>query len=58
VLDLTPIPTGDPRSIILDSAQAWPADLIVLGSHGRRGSVAVHAHCSVEVIRRQEDTKH
>ena len=41
--------------------KTWPADLIVLGSHGRRGwdrflmgsvaeSVAVHAHCSVEVI--------
>ena len=41
---------------------SWSADLIVLGSHGRRGwdrflmgsvaeSVAVHAHCSVEVIR-------
>ncbi len=57
-----PIPMGDPRTIILDSAQSWPADLVVLGSHGRRGldrflmgsvaeSVAVHAHCSVEVIR-------
>jgi nucleotide-binding universal stress UspA family protein len=61
VLDHQPIPVGDPRTIILDVAQAWPADLIVLGSHGRRGldrflmgsvseAVAVHAHCSVEVI--------
>lgn len=58
-----PLPLGDPRSVILDSAEIWPADLIVLGSHGRRGmdrlllgsvaeSVAVHAHCSVEVIRK------
>jgi nucleotide-binding universal stress UspA family protein len=57
-----PLAVGDPRSIILDIAQTWPADLIVLGSHGRSrldrillGSVseavAVHAHCSVEVIR-------
>ena len=56
------IPTGEPRAVILDAARAWPADLIVLGSHGRRGmdrflmgsvaeSVAIHAHCSVEVIR-------
>jgi nucleotide-binding universal stress UspA family protein len=53
---------GDARSVILDSAKAWGADLIVLGSHGRHGldrlligsvseSVAIHAHCSVEVVR-------
>jgi len=63
VLNKQSIPIGDPRSVILDSAQAWSADLIVLGSHGWRGvdrllmgsvaeSVAVHAHCSVEVIRK------
>ena len=62
MLDQQPIPAGDARSTILDLAQAWPADLVVLGSHGRRGwdrflmgsvaeSVAVHAHCSVEVTR-------
>ena len=55
-------PEGEPRSTILDVAKAWQADLIVVGSHGRRGfdrvllgsvseSVAMHAHCSVEVIR-------
>jgi nucleotide-binding universal stress UspA family protein len=53
---------GDPRVIILEYAQDWPADLIVLGSHGRRGfdrlllgsvseAVATHAKCSVEVVR-------
>jgi len=53
---------GDPREIILDEAKNWGTDLIVLGSHGHRGidrlmlgsvseSVAIHAHCSVEVIR-------
>jgi nucleotide-binding universal stress UspA family protein len=56
------LPVGDPREIILDEAKTWGADLIVLGSHGYRGidrlmlgsvseSVAMHAHCSVEVIR-------
>ena len=60
--DRQPIPLDDPRNVILALAQTWPADLIVLGSHGRRGwdrflmgsvaeGVAVHAHCSVEVIR-------
>lgn len=55
-------PLGDARVLILDEATEWKADLIVLGSHGRRGldrmlmgsvseSVALHAHCSVEVIR-------
>lgn len=59
-------PWGDARMVILDEAKKWEADLIVLGSHGRRGldrllmgsvaeSVAVHAHCSVEVIRLGSD---
>jgi nucleotide-binding universal stress UspA family protein len=58
----SPIPLGDPRNAILDQAQGWQADLIVLGSHGRHGldrmlmgsvseTVAIHAPCSVEVIR-------
>ena len=68
VQDRQPIPLGDPRSVILALAQTWAADLIVLGSHGRRGwdrflmgsvaeSVAVHAHCSVEVIRPRSSLK-
>ena len=47
---------------ILGKADSWGANLIVLGSHGRRGfdryvmgsvseAVALHAHCSVEVVR-------
>jgi nucleotide-binding universal stress UspA family protein len=55
-------PLGDARQVILDEAKDWGADLIVVGSHGYRGvdrfmlgsvseSVAMHAHCSVEVIR-------
>ena len=56
------MPVGDPRTILLDEAKSWEADLIVVGSHGRQGfdqillgsvseSLAMHAHCSVEVIR-------
>lgn len=55
-------PLGEPRGLILQAAQEWMADMIVLGSHGRRGidklligsvseTVATYAHCSVEVIR-------
>jgi nucleotide-binding universal stress UspA family protein len=53
---------GPPRTIILDEAESWGADLIVVGSHGYRiwerfllGSVSQavvsHAKCSVEVVR-------
>jgi nucleotide-binding universal stress UspA family protein len=55
--------TDKPKSIILHEAAQWSADLIVLGSHGRLGldhlllgsvseAVAMHAECSVEVIRK------
>jgi nucleotide-binding universal stress UspA family protein len=51
-----------PVRAVLGMADLWNADLIVMGSHGRRGfdryvigsvseSVALHAHCSVEVVR-------
>jgi nucleotide-binding universal stress UspA family protein len=51
-----------PKAVIIDEADKWGADLIVVGSHGHRGierfllgsvseGVALHAHCSVEVIR-------
>jgi len=54
---------GSPKWRIVDEASEWKADLIVMGSHGRRGvtrlllgsvseAVAMHAHCSVEVIRK------
>jgi nucleotide-binding universal stress UspA family protein len=29
---------GDPRTKIIDTAAEWHADLIVVGSHGRRGA--------------------
>jgi nucleotide-binding universal stress UspA family protein len=51
-----------PKAVIIDEADKWGADLIVVGSHGHRGierfllggvseGVALHARCSVEVIR-------
>jgi nucleotide-binding universal stress UspA family protein len=53
---------GDPKSKIIDIATEWHADLIVMGSHGRKGlgrflmgsvssAVANHAPCSVEIVR-------
>jgi nucleotide-binding universal stress UspA family protein len=53
-----------PKEIILQNAEEWGADLIVCGSHGRRGlsrfllgsvseAVASHAKCSVEIIRQK-----
>jgi nucleotide-binding universal stress UspA family protein len=62
------IPFGEPRGVILDTAKEWGADLIVLGSHGRRGldrflfgsvseAVAIHAACSVQVIRGRQHAK-
>jgi len=67
-LKATPVvEEGDPKSKILDAAKKWRAELIVLGSHGRKGlqhfligsvseAVARHADCSVEVVRLR--TKH
>lgn len=54
--------SGNPKEVILEEAQKWAADLIVVGSHGRRGfkrfllgsvseAVAMNAHCSVVVVR-------
>lgn len=56
------IEEGEPRTMIVDYAAKVKADLIVVGSHGRRGLprlllgsvsefVARHAPCSVEIIR-------
>lgn len=53
---------GPPRMVILDEAERWGADLIVVGSHGYRAwerfllgsvsqSIVSHAKCSVEVVR-------
>ena len=53
---------GDPKSVIIDIAAEWKADLIVVGAHGYRGverflmgsvsdAISRHAGCSVEVVR-------
>ena len=58
----TRVVEGEVRSSILDVAAEWPADLIILGSHGRTGlrrftlgsvaeTVARYARCSVMIIR-------
>jgi nucleotide-binding universal stress UspA family protein len=58
----TAVREGDARHAILDAAAEWAPDVIVLGSHGRKGmdrfflgsvseSVVRHAPCSVQVVR-------
>lgn len=59
---------GPPRTVILDDAEGWGADLIVVGSHGYSAwerfllgsvsqAVVSHAKCSVEVVRCPTATK-
>ena len=56
---------GSPRAAITEEADQWPADLIVMGSHGYGAwhrfllgsvsqAVVSHAKCSVEVVRDRE----
>lgn len=58
----TDTPTGPPREVILKEAEAWGADLVVVGSHGHgwwermllgsvSQAVSLHAPCSVEIVR-------
>jgi nucleotide-binding universal stress UspA family protein len=60
----TVVKPGDPREVIVNEAASWPADLILVGAYGHSGvrtwqigsvadSVAKHARCSVEVVRKQ-----
>ncbi len=53
---------GEPKTAILDKARQWTADVIFMGSHGRKGidrfligsaseAVLRHTHCSVEIVR-------
>ncbi len=53
---------GSPKEQILNEAESWGADMIVVGSHGYNGlqrfllgsvsqAVALHAKCSVEIAR-------
>ena len=56
-------PRGPARQVIVEEAERWGADLIVLGSHGYgfwnrlllgsvSQAVASHAPCSVEIVKR------
>jgi nucleotide-binding universal stress UspA family protein len=58
----TSVLVGDVRVMIIDAAAEWHADMIVIGSHGRKGLqrfllgsvaefVARHATCSVQIVR-------
>jgi nucleotide-binding universal stress UspA family protein len=60
---------GDPKEAIVREAEAWGADLVVVGSHGYGpvhrfllGSVslavALHAPCSVEIVRIPRPPRH
>jgi nucleotide-binding universal stress UspA family protein len=51
-----------PKDAIVEEAESWGADLIVVGAHGYRGyerlrlgsvsqAVAANARCSVEIVR-------
>lgn len=62
----TEILDGSPKEVIVDEAEAWGADLIVIGSHGYGNvkrfllgsvsqAVAAHAPCSVQIIRSQKE---
>jgi nucleotide-binding universal stress UspA family protein len=58
----TQISNGAAKTVIVDEAESWGADLIMVGSHGYNGlerfligsvsqAVALHARCSVEIVR-------
>ena len=60
----TEIIQGPPRQVIVDEADAWNADLIVMGSRGLgawnrlllgsvSSAVVHHAKCSVEIVRQR-----
>ena len=59
---ITDIKMGHAATTIIDEAESWRADLLIIGSHGYRGfkrfllgsvstTIASHAKCSVEIIR-------
>jgi len=61
----TEIVRGHPKQAIIEVADEWDADLILMGSHGYRGltrlwlgsvsqAVAAHANCSVGIVRRRD----
>ncbi|HEX8129657.1 MAG TPA: universal stress protein [Pyrinomonadaceae bacterium] len=64
----TQVLKGSPKRTIVEEAEAWDADLIVVGSHGYRSwermllgsvsqAVAAHAKCSVEIVRKKTEVR-
>ncbi len=64
----TQVLKGSPKRTIVEEAEAWDADLIVVGSHGYRSwermllgsvsqAVAAHAKCSVEIVRKKAEVR-
>ena len=62
----TQVRRGDPKSLIIEEAEEWGADLIVVGSHGHTGfkqwllgsvaqSIVSKAPCSVYVVRERHE---
>ena len=62
----TAIRVGTPENVIVQEAEDWHADLIIVGSHGRgragrfllgsvSQAVALRARCSVEIVRGGSD---
>ena len=60
----TAIEEGVAKSVIVEAAGQWHADLVVMGSHGRKGlarfllgsvseGVARHSPCSVLIVRKR-----
>lgn len=61
---MTEVLVGSPKRLIVEEAEKWGADLIIVGSHGYRSwermllgsvsqAVALHAECSVEIVRKK-----
>jgi nucleotide-binding universal stress UspA family protein len=59
---MTEVLTGSPKRVIVEEAEKWGADLVVVGSLGYRSwerlllgsvsqAVTLHAECSVLVVR-------
>ncbi len=64
----TAVMEGSPKVVILEEAEKFGADLIVVGSHGHgvvagfllgsvSQAVALHAKCSVEIVRNKKAKK-
>lgn len=64
----TDVLTGTPKRVIVEEAERWGADLIVVGSRGNKSwermllgsvsqAVSTHATCSVQIVRRRKQAE-